>query len=340
MGLQAAWGGSEPPLIVATLLDALLGILDLTFVYARLNDPDGGPATETIRVTAPLAGSVRLEELREALGATSQSQRSSAGGSVRVAGSDSRLASAPLGVRGAIGVIVAGAPRLDFPTKTETLLFEVATNQAALHLQQAHLLSGQRRTASELDQWVSQRTSEIAAASRESRLIIDTIPALAWTARPDGSAEFFNHHYLDFVGLPAAQMIGAGWTSTVHPEDLGELAAAWQRILVSGQTGGTEARLRRFDGHYRWFVFRANPLRDESGAIVKWYGINTDIDDPKRAAAAIEAREQGLRQMTETIPAMLWSATPDGAIDYCNTRFLEYTGSSEQEVRGDGWQRT
>jgi PAS domain S-box-containing protein len=175
---------------------------------------------------------------------------------------------------------------------------------------------------------------------RELKLLIDTIPALAWSARLDGSAEFFNQHYLDFVGLSAERARDWDWTAAVHPDDLSGLAAAWQRILASQDLGEAEARLRRHDGAYRWFLFRANPLRDEVGRIVKWYGINTDIEDRKRAEEALRSSELNLRQMTETIPEMLWSATPDGAIDYCNARFLNYTGFSPEEVMGDGWRRT
>jgi PAS domain S-box-containing protein len=127
----------------------------------------------------------------------------------------------------------------------------------------------------------------VRASERDLKLIIDTIPALAWAARPDGSAEFFSQHYLDFIGLSAERANGWGWTAAVHPEDLNALAATWQRIMASEAPGETEARLRRHDGDYRWFLFRANPLRDESGTIVKWYGVNTDIEDRKRADAEL-----------------------------------------------------
>ena len=180
----------------------------------------------------------------------------------------------------------------------------------------------------------------LAASERHLKLLIDTIPALAWSARPDGSAEFFNQLYLDFIGLSAEQASGWGWTAAVHPEDLKGLAATWQHIMASEAPGETEARLRRYDGDYRWFMFRVNPLRDETGTIVKWYGVNTDIEDRKGAEEELRRSERGLRQMTETIPEMLWSATADGAIDYCNTRFLNYTGFSEEEVMGAGWQKT
>src|SRR5262249_51521724 len=115
------------------------------------------------------------------------------------------------------------------------------------------------------------RTSE-----RNLKLIIDTIPAVAWSVRADGSADFFSQHYLDYVGLSLDQVKDWGWTAAVHPDDLKGLAAAWQRIMASEQAGEAETRLRRFDGSYRWFLLRVSPLRDESGRIIKWYGTNLD----------------------------------------------------------------
>lgn len=133
-------------------------------------------------------------------------------------------------------------------------------------------------------------------SERSFKLTIDTIPALAWSARTDGSAEFLSQHYLDYVGLSAEQAEDLGWTVAVHPDDLNGLAATWQAIMASGKQGEAEARLRRFDGEYRWFLFRASPLRDPSGTIVKWYGTNTDIDDRKRAETNL-AREKRLLEM-------------------------------------------
>jgi PAS domain S-box-containing protein len=120
-------------------------------------------------------------------------------------------------------------------------------------------------------------------SERQLDLIINTIPALAWSASADGSAEFFNDHYLAYVGLPLEQLQGSGWTVAVHPDDLGTLITAWQSMMLAGKGGEIEGRLRRFDGEYRWFLFRTNPVLAESGNILKWYGINADIDDRKRA---------------------------------------------------------
>jgi len=128
---------------------------------------------------------------------------------------------------------------------------------------------------------------------RNLSLIINTMPTLAWSARPDGSADFLNQHYLEYVGLPFEELQGWGWTAAVHPDDLNALSDAWKSIMASGKPGEAEARLRRFDGEFRWFLFRTNPMRDDSGQIVKWYGTNTDIHDRKRAEA--EVKESYLR---------------------------------------------
>ena len=124
-------------------------------------------------------------------------------------------------------------------------------------------------------------------SERQLGLIVNTIPALVWSARPDGYAEFFNQHYLNYVGLSSDQLQGTGWSVAVHPDDLSSLAATWQSIMASGKPGEAEGRLRRFDGEYRWFLFRANPMLDEAGSIIKWFGINTDIDDRRRVEAEL-----------------------------------------------------
>jgi two-component system sensor kinase FixL len=135
------------------------------------------------------------------------------------------------------------------------------------------------------------------ALTDQFRLVIDTIPTLAWRTRPDGHAEFFNRQWQEYTGLSLEQAQGWGWTLAIHPDDVAALTNTWRAILEAGRPGETEARMRRGDGAYRWFLFRAEPLRDEQGNIVNWYGTCTDIEDRKRGEAVL--REQaGLLDLT------------------------------------------
>lgn len=169
------------------------------------------------------------------------------------------------------------------------------------------------------------------------KLIIDTIPAMAWSARPDGPTEFLSQHYLDYTGLSAEQASGWGWTAVVHTDDLDGLITIWQTIIASGKVGETEARLRRFDGSYRWFLIRANPLRDESGNIVKWYGVNIDIDERKRAEGKAVEAEGELQRTIDSIPALVAAYYADGSQISINRRGREFTRLSAEDVTNGGW---
>ena len=126
-------------------------------------------------------------------------------------------------------------------------------------------------------------TSDLARRAQNVRLVVDAIPTLAWSARSDGSADFFNQRWLEYTGLSAEQARDWGWTVALHPDELNGVVHYWRSVLTSGEPGEIEARLRRFDGVYRWFLFRAIPSCDNDGSIVKWFGTNTDIEDRKRA---------------------------------------------------------
>src|SRR5262249_42730724 len=117
------------------------------------------------------------------------------------------------------------------------------------------------------------------------------------------------------------------------PDDLNGLAATWQRAMVSEHPGEAEARLRRFDGSYRWFLFRANPLRDESGKIVKWYGTNVDIEDRKRGEEALRAKEMSWRQIVDNIPGLVATTSGMGEVEFLNHQTLEYFGRTHEELK-------
>jgi PAS domain S-box-containing protein len=192
---------------------------------------------------------------------------------------------------------------------------------------------------------------EIKRSQDHLRLVIDTIPTLVWRSNPAGVPDFLNKPALDYTGLAPGE-IALDWRPAFNPRDKKDVYLKWAAIRESGKRGSLEARLRRFDGEYRWFVFEAEPLRDQTGNIVSWYGSATDIEDRKLAELSLrEAKEtlqeafdeikrsqDHLRLVIDTIPTLVWRAGPDGVPDFLNKPALDYTGLSPGEIEF-GWPR-
>jgi PAS domain S-box-containing protein len=151
---------------------------------------------------------------------------------------------------------------------------------------------------------------EIKKSEDRLRLVIDTIPTLVWRARPDGVPDFLNQPALDYTGLTPDQT-EIGWPRAFHPDDKKGMLVKWSAIRASGMPGELEARLRRFDGEYRWFLFRAVPLRDEPGNIAKWYGSSTDIEDRKLAEEELRRSEAKLveAQRVSQTGSFVWNVS-------------------------------
>src|SRR6266446_5688507 len=168
---------------------------------------------------------------------------------------------------------------------------------------------------------------------QDIRLVVDTIPTLAWSAGPDGSADFVNRRWLDYTGLSAKQALGSGWQVAIHPDDLPRILETLQEALNSVKAFEVEGRFRRFDGEFRWFLFRGSPLRDRSGKVAKWYGTNTDHEERKRAEDALLKSEERWRSVFE-------NSAIGVALTDLNRRFLAtnhvyqtIVGYTEEELR-------
>ena len=374
LALPAMWSSDQPSQIVHILLDALLRMLSLDFTYARLKDCVAIVPIEILRIADSCKLKVTPQETGGMVSNWFEGDGQKPLPSMRDRFRDkefSRLP-VPLGVHGEIGMIVAGSGRADFPRQTESLLLSVAANQASTAMREARLLSEQKRIANELDQRVAERASALGQANEELRKeiderkkieerlreseaalqrafneikkseaklrqVIDTIPTLAWCNLPDGPNEFLNKGWHEYTGLSPEESHGWGWQVAFHPEDLPPLMKRWQELLVSGEPGEIEARLRHYDGVYRWFLIRAEPLRDDAGKIVRWYGTSTDIEDRKRAEEALKASEREFGLIINTIPAMAWSARPDGYAEFFNQHYLAYVGLPLEQLQGSGW---
>jgi formate hydrogenlyase transcriptional activator len=169
-------------------------------------------------------------------------------------------------------------------------------------------------------------------ATLKLRAFIDAVLAIAWSALPDGSLDFVNQRFRDYTGLSSDQLTGWEWKSVVHPDDIPELQAWWQDVRQFREAGTTERRLRRFDGLYRWFRIAAAPVRDEQANVVRWCGINTDIDDLKRSEQKFRQQAEDFRTITDAIRQSIWVVAPDGTMLYANRVVREISGLSMREV--------
>jgi PAS domain S-box-containing protein len=137
----------------------------------------------------------------------------------------------------------------------------------------------------------------------EDRLqaIIDTVPVMAWSARADGSIDFFNEQWHKYTGLTPEESLNWGWKVAKHPEDLPRIQKAMENAATTGQPFEIEGRIRGRDGLFRWFLIRCNPQRDQSGAIVRWYGTDTDIEERKRAEGELAGAFEEIKRLKDRL---------------------------------------
>ncbi len=338
LALPAMWSGSQPSQIVHTLLDALLGMLCLDLVYARLQDPAGGAPIEVLKI-APSAKWMLPDEIHKTVSQWfgDDPQKWPPRLRASIGDEDISIVSQRCGLHGEIGVIVAGSQGADFPGQTERLLLSVAANQAVIGLQEARLLSEQKRVASELERRVAERTKELAETENNFRQIVNSIPGLVCTMSPAGEVRLLNRPLLEYFGKTSTEVKGWALSDAVHPDDLSRVIVAFTSSIGTGNPYDIEHRCRRADGVYRWFQVRALPVRDADGGITGWYVLLVDIDDRKRAEEALRTSERNLSSIINTIPMLAWSARPDGFCDFLNQRWLDFTGLSAEQARGSGW---
>ena len=172
------------------------------------------------------------------------------------------------------------------------------------------MVTGLVRRARQLTEAALQAEVVAKHAERELRLAIKMIPALVWTALPDGSLDFINQRWEE-VGLSLDDLRGSEWVKVLHPNERAAVTDRWRIAVETGTPYENMERVRRVDGQYRWFLSRAQPLRDEFGRIVKWYGVDSDIEDQKRAEDALRESERRFRDFTESASDWYWETGPD-----------------------------
>ena len=342
LALPAIWSGGEISQVVNTLLDALLGMLRLDFVYVRLNAPFRDAPFEMLRE----AQSINLAALPRKFSDLvdywlgDDPKKWPLVIQNRVGDRDISIAPFRMGLQGDIGVIVAGSQRADFPQNTERLVLSVAANQTVIGLQEARLLREQKRIAIELDRRVGQRTKELAETNEELQLqvgLLQHIPVAAWTLRPDGTPDFVNQVWLEYTGqtLDFVRSRPDAWLTALHPDDREVVSKKFWDGVRSGQGFEMETRfLRAKDGTYRWHLNRAVVLRDAEGKTLKLVGTSTDIEDVKQFQDNLRGAEERTRLIIDTAPDAVITMDAQGTITSWNKQAEIIFGWSDNEAIG------
>jgi PAS domain S-box-containing protein len=185
------------------------------------------------------------------------------------------------------------------------------------------------------------RKTAAAVRDREQELsqLADMVPSHLWRLTPDGEPTFFSKLMVDFLGLDVADLNKPGMTrlaamaeATVHPDDAAAFGDALSRCISTGERFSMRYRLRRADGAYRWMSSCAEPMRDQGGRIVHWYGLCHDIDDQVHAEEALRLSERQLQQLIDAVPALIWTTTREGTPTYVNKRFTDTTGATLENI--------
>jgi PAS domain S-box-containing protein len=204
----------------------------------------------------------------------------------------------------------------------------------------ARLEEGRFRCSYVAEDVTERKQAEQALRDAENRWrsLAEAVPNLVWTDTPDGRCDYLSTQWGKYTGIPEQELLGLNWLEVViHPDDRERTRECWNAAVRDLGIYDLEYRIRRHDGRYRWFKTRGVPIRDEQGRIVKWFGTCTDIEDQKQLLEQLRTSERRLRELADVMPQMVYTARPDGSVDYLNRRWYEYTGLPEGEISPESW---
>src|SRR5437588_7187740 len=328
LALPAIWSGSKSSQILSTLLDVLLTMLRLDFAYARLNDASDGPPIEVVRLGDHRHSPIQPQQFGQALDRWLTADQTASRCVVPDPAGEGEvsIASFSLGLHHEVGVLGAGSRRADFPTEVERLLLRVAANQAGIGLQEARRSGEQKRIAEMLEERVVERTRRLTAVNDELRHSqaylaeaqrLSRTGSFGWKVSTGDiiwSEETFRIFQYDRTTTPTAELI----LQRVHPEDASLVKQTIERALQDGKNFEHEYRLLMPDGSVKHVHVVARALTDESGSI-EFVGAVMDVTVAKEA-------EDRIRLIINAVPALIWTARPDGSLDFISERWLGYAG--------------
>jgi len=177
-------------------------------------------------------------------------------------------------------------------------------------------------------------------SAHDFSFLAELIPQLVWTTDPTGFHTYFNQRWTDFTGYTLADSVGPDmWNNLLHPDDRELARQVWGHSLATGEFYEIEYRFKAKQGEYRWFLGQAVAVRNAAGEIEKWFGTCTDIHDQKMQQLALRKREQDFTTLANAIPQLAWMADETGSIFWYNDRWFRFTGATQEEMMGWGWQK-
>src|SRR4029450_5017089 len=192
-------------------------------------------------------------------------------------------------------------------TPTRIAVLKLLASYVAISLENARLYRELAEREAKIRRLLEAQTPQ---AEDELRAIINNAPVFLWSDLPDGYCDFLNQPWLTYFNLSLQEAQGAGWATLLHPDDAARHLESWQKSVATGIPFETEARFRRPDGEYRWFLNRANPLRDNTGRIVKWYGTNIDMENLKQTERRLRQSEANLAEAQRLSHTGSWVLNP------------------------------
>jgi len=184
-----------------------------------------------------------------------------------------------------------------------------------------------------------QREERLSESRLYLRLLTETLPQMVWSCRADGDCDYLSPQWVRYTGIPESEQLGFGWLNQLHSDDRERALNAWTSAVKGSDTYDIEFRIRGADGNYRWFKSRALPLRTEEGAVIKWFGTSTDIEDQKRVEALLRENEERLRAerdfsyvIIDTLPGVFYLFDRQGKFKKWNKNLKDITGHSDDEI--------
>ncbi len=184
---------------------------------------------------------------------------------------------------------------------------------------------------------LKQAQRAIAESASFYRQTLESIPGMTFTNTPDGACDYVSRQWVDFTGVAPEAQLGHGWLAVLHPEDRERAYQTWRAAIAGAGSYDLEYRVRRHDGAYEWFKVRGRAIRDASGKIARWIGTAVNVNDLKQTEAALRESEERFRTLADNISQLAWMANAHGEMVWYNKRWLDFTGTTLDEVAGWGW---